>query len=334
MKKFQALSILLFDSMESLQNIGSDVCGNNKALNTNDNLRKIDGNPRISIWDFNPNDNSRQFDRIASSRGGTLLKHRSTGNCLNSHYLPNGGLVNTWTCSAADPDQRFRVDRHLHVSIGNYNLTKRCEVVSLRLTNRCLNVYYRLWNRVKVNFYPCAPNYEDLGQNFNIESLSNGDVQTRVSNTNLCIDSPTRDNGGKANLWECGGNANQRWKINTQPPQSPQSPSSSGHIFLPFKSRQTWYVCQGYNGSHSHQKPFALSLSSGSEFDWTVCLIQGQDYSKRRCNVSSVVKGILVNIRHRFVQSRVSHMIRFGSEFVCDLVYSETTNSQYSRAIG
>jgi hypothetical protein len=177
--------------------------------------------------------------------------------------------------------------------------------------------------------------------------------------TDKCLNAYRRWNGAEAYLWECVGNANQRWKNNTQPPQSLQSPSSSGHIFLPFKSRQTWYIYQGYNGSHSHQKPFALSLSIGSEFDWTVCLIQGQDYSRRRCNVSSVVKGILVNIHHRFVQSRnlrlidsnislvnakiqwlsklgavVSRMIRFGNEIVCDLVYSETTNSQYSRAIG
>lgn len=85
------------------------VVDGNKALNTNNNFGKVDGQPRMSIFDFNSNDPDQQFDRIQGSRGGTLLKHRSTGKCLNAHYLTNGGLVNVWSCNAADPDQNFNI---------------------------------------------------------------------------------------------------------------------------------------------------------------------------------------------------------------------------------
>lgn len=83
--------------------------GVNKALNTNNNFSKIDGNPRMSIWDYNPNDADQQFDRIQGSLGGTLLKHRSTGKCLNAYYVSNGGVVTTWPCDTRDPAQNFNI---------------------------------------------------------------------------------------------------------------------------------------------------------------------------------------------------------------------------------
>ena len=100
-------SALLLSSPVSAETFSID--GSNKALNTNNNFSKIDGNPRLSIWDSNPNDADQQFDRIAGTRGGTLLKQRSTGKCINVHYLYNGGLVNVWTCNPADPDQNLNI---------------------------------------------------------------------------------------------------------------------------------------------------------------------------------------------------------------------------------
>ncbi|MTJ15844.1 MULTISPECIES: RICIN domain-containing protein [unclassified Dolichospermum] len=90
------------------------VDGSNKALNTNNNFRRVDGNPVMSLWDFNSNDRDQQFDRIPGNRGGTLLRHGSTGKCVNSHYLTNGGVLNTWSCDANDPDQNFNI-----ISLGN-----------------------------------------------------------------------------------------------------------------------------------------------------------------------------------------------------------------------
>ncbi|AFW94904.1 ricin B lectin domain-containing protein [Anabaena sp. 90] len=181
------------------------VDGSNKALNTNNNFRKVDGNPVMSLWEFSSTDRDQQFDRISGNRGGTLLRHGSTGKCLNSHYLTNGGVVNTWPCDANDPDQ-----------------------------------------------------------NFNIISLGNGLSQIQRTGTNLCVDSPTRDNGGKIHVWQCDRNSpNQRFRNGTV---TPPPPPPSGQITLPFRSRETWYVCQGYRGSVSHQNSYALDLSVGQDF--------------------------------------------------------------------
>jgi len=81
----------------------------NVALNTNWNFRRIDGNPRMSIWSRNDNDPDQQFDRLPGNRGGILLKQRSTGRCLNAHYLSNGSEINVWSCDANDPDQNWNL---------------------------------------------------------------------------------------------------------------------------------------------------------------------------------------------------------------------------------
>ena len=137
-------SLLIISSSASAENF---VLDGNKALNTNNNFSKIDGNPRLSIWDFSPNDNDQQFDRIGGSRGGTLLKHRSTGKCLNAHYLSNGGLVNTWACNAADPDQNFTITD----LGGGYSQIKRTG------TNLCVDSPTRD-NGGKVHLWECVNN--------------------------------------------------------------------------------------------------------------------------------------------------------------------------------
>jgi cell wall-associated NlpC family hydrolase len=138
--------------------ISNSIGNSNKALNTNRNFRLIDGHPKMSIWTHNINDADQHFDRLQGARGGQLLRHRSTGKCLNA---------------------------------------------------------YRRWNGAEVNVYPCNAN--DPDQNFNVENLSNGDVQIRLSeirnNVRFCIDSPTRNDGGAVTLWQCNSGVNQRFKI-------------------------------------------------------------------------------------------------------------------------
>jgi hypothetical protein len=91
------------------------------ALNTNNNFSRIDNNPRMSIYRLNETDNDQQFDRLSGNRGGTLLKHRSTGKCLNAHYLTQGSQINVWPCDANDADQNWNI-----VDAGNnFNLIKR-----------------------------------------------------------------------------------------------------------------------------------------------------------------------------------------------------------------
>ncbi len=79
------------------------------ALNTNNNFRRIDGQPRMTIWRHNKNDGDQQFERIAQPDGSFLLRHRSTNKCLNAHRLSNGAEMNVWNCNGNDPDQKFRL---------------------------------------------------------------------------------------------------------------------------------------------------------------------------------------------------------------------------------
>jgi len=118
-----------------------------KALNTNWNFRRIDGTPRISIWQRNDGDRDQQFDRLGGNLGGTLLKHVSTGLCLNAHYLWNGAEINLWNCNGNDPDQNFDL-----VDVGNnFNLIRR------RGTNLCVDTPTRN-DAGKVHLWQCDAN--------------------------------------------------------------------------------------------------------------------------------------------------------------------------------
>jgi surface antigen len=119
----------------------------NVALNTNLNFRLIDGNPRMSIYQRNDNDPDQQFDRLPGNRGGILLKHRSTGRCLNAHYLFNGAEINVWSCDPNDPDQNWNLEG---VSDGRI-LIKRTG------TNLCVDTPTRS-NTGKVHLWTCDAN--------------------------------------------------------------------------------------------------------------------------------------------------------------------------------
>lgn len=80
------------------------------ALNTNHSFRLIDGTPRMSLYQHNINDPDQQFDRLSgSSSNSILLRHSSTGKCLNAHYLSNNAEMNVWNCNASDPDQNWNL---------------------------------------------------------------------------------------------------------------------------------------------------------------------------------------------------------------------------------
>ncbi|HEY9702873.1 MAG TPA: ricin-type beta-trefoil lectin domain protein, partial [Allocoleopsis sp.] len=78
------------------------------GLNTNNNFSRIDGQPKMSSWQHNPNDNDQQFDQVRGNRGGMMLKHRSTGKCVNA-YRGNGSEFNVWPCNANDGDQNWNI---------------------------------------------------------------------------------------------------------------------------------------------------------------------------------------------------------------------------------
>ncbi|MEH2155236.1 RICIN domain-containing protein [Nostoc sp.] len=135
------------------------------ALNTNNNFGRIDGTPRMSIYRRNDNDPDQQFDRLPGNRGGILLKHRSTGKCLNAHYLTNGSQINVWSCDANDPDQNWNI-----VGVGNnFNLIKRTG------TNLCIDTPTRD-NQGKVYLWNCDGNNgnQRWKSSISIDQASNG----------------------------------------------------------------------------------------------------------------------------------------------------------------
>lgn len=119
----------------------------NKALNTNYGFRKIDGEPRMSIFQRNDNDPDQQFERLSGNLGGTLLKHRTTGKCLNAHRLFNGAEINVWACNGNDPDQ-------------NWNMLPQGNGVTLiqrRSTNLCVDSPTRT-DTGKIHLWTCDAN--------------------------------------------------------------------------------------------------------------------------------------------------------------------------------
>ncbi|MCC3406624.1 MAG: ricin-type beta-trefoil lectin domain protein [Microcoleus sp. PH2017_10_PVI_O_A] len=84
------------------------------ALNTNNSFRLIEGNPRMSIYQHNSNDPDQQFDISSNGKWGTLLRHRSTGKCLNAHYLADNREINVWPCNGNDVDQNWHLE-----NVGN-----------------------------------------------------------------------------------------------------------------------------------------------------------------------------------------------------------------------
>lgn len=119
----------------------------NMALNTNNKFRRIDGQPRMSLWQLDVNDPDQNFERLPGNRGGVLLRHRSTGNCINAHYLSVGAEFNVWPCNPDDPDQNFVI-----TPLGDgTNLLQRAG------TNLCIDAPNRV-NGGRVHLWECDRN--------------------------------------------------------------------------------------------------------------------------------------------------------------------------------
>jgi hypothetical protein len=118
-----------------------------KALNTNNQFRRIDGQPRMSIYKYNADDLDQKFERLRGTRGGTLLKHRSTGKCLNAHYLRGGAEINVWNCDVNDPDQNFNL-----IHLGN-----QVHLIQRSGTNLCVDSPTRQ-DMGKLHLWTCNSN--------------------------------------------------------------------------------------------------------------------------------------------------------------------------------
>jgi murein DD-endopeptidase MepM/ murein hydrolase activator NlpD len=117
------------------------------ALNTNNSFRLIEGNPRMSLYQHNINDPDQQFDRLPGNLGGTLLRHRSTGKCLNAHAPTHNKEINVWSCNASDPDQNWNLQ-----SVGNGEF-----LISRTGTNFCVQSPTRS-NNGRIDLIPCNSN--------------------------------------------------------------------------------------------------------------------------------------------------------------------------------
>ncbi len=135
------------------------------ALNTNNNFRFIDGNPRMSLYQHNINDPDQQFDSSSKGTWGTLLRQSSTGKCLNGHYLWNGAEINVWPCSAGDRDQNWDL-----LSVGNGEF-----LIRRTGTNFCVDSPTRN-NTGKIQLNTC--NTQSANQRW--KSTATGSNQSRI----------------------------------------------------------------------------------------------------------------------------------------------------------
>jgi hypothetical protein len=128
------------------------------SLNTNNAFAPVDGSPRLSLYAQNNSDPDQIFERITGNKGGTLLKNKTTGKCINAHYPTNNGKVNVCTCDSNDIDQNFDL-----LDQGN-----NIFVLRRTGTNTCINSPQH-YNNGQVFMWDC--NTSDPDQRFTRNGL-------------------------------------------------------------------------------------------------------------------------------------------------------------------
>jgi hypothetical protein len=151
---------------------------NNFAMDTGYHINRINGGgPQMKQWALDSNHPNQNFDQVPGYRGGMLLKHRSTGLCLNAYRASAGSLVNTFNCNPNDPEQNFVMHDH-----GN-----SYRMINLAYTNLCVDSTPQPENRQRVILWYCLPN----GQNHFQRWLSRG--SSAVSNP-VVVNNPVSGN--------------------------------------------------------------------------------------------------------------------------------------------
>lgn len=223
-----------------------------KSLNTNNSFSKIDGEPRISHWMTVPNDPDQDFERIPGNKGGTLLKHKSTGKCMNAYRKFNGAQFNVWGCNLNDPDQNWQVN-----SLGG-------GAVQLKLagTNLCADMSDRN-NGGKTHLWTCDTNNGNQRWQSNAGRNAGG-IFSRVNNAWQIVPGTAFDVaiGGNNSTWVIGSNplpggygiyrwTGSQWQgidggavgIAVDPSGNPWVVNSSGSIFR--RVNNTWQGMPG-----------------------------------------------------------------------------------------
>lgn len=100
--------------------------GFNVSLNTNNGFSLINGNPRMSTWSTNTGDNDQHFDFIGGYSNGWVIKHRTTGKCLNGYNKYEGAPINVSPCNPGHLDQAWHAlgkdNGYLILRLANTNL--------------------------------------------------------------------------------------------------------------------------------------------------------------------------------------------------------------------
>ena len=119
------------------------------ALNTNKYFQKFDTMPVMSSWTKNYSDPDQQFERLKGN-WGEMLKHKSTGGCLNARYLSNNSQMNVWSpCNAGDSDQNW-----IFPDLGNGYFHIKRAATNL---NYCVDMPNRT-NGGRIQMIQCDPN--------------------------------------------------------------------------------------------------------------------------------------------------------------------------------
>ena len=143
------------------------------ALNTNSRFPLKDGHPTLSTYRLNPNDNDQQLDRL----NGNLIRHRSTGKCLNAYRAGVGSIVNVYPCNINDGDQKFSV-----ISVGNNtNLIQRNGTnLCIDMPNRNSSITMKLWNCESSNANQRFVSNAAVANNNPPPQASNPDISIRL----------------------------------------------------------------------------------------------------------------------------------------------------------
>jgi hypothetical protein len=98
-----------------------------------------------------------------------------------------------------------------------------------------------------------------LNQQWKAVDAGSGFVALLPRHVNRCLDVPgaAKNAGVQLQIYDCNQSAAQQFKLTplgyvTTPP---------GRYQIPFAAGQTWYVCQGYNGSPSHTGDKAIDVT-------------------------------------------------------------------------
>jgi murein DD-endopeptidase MepM/ murein hydrolase activator NlpD len=206
----------------------------------------------------------------------------------------NDYKVNSYSADNSD-DWKWKVnDDGLGVSFTRINTNKAFTVFNLNPADLTPIV---AWDYSHNRYSDWNP--EPVGGGYHILHLR--------SKPSQCLNIP----GSRSNVWvttfSCNANdLDQRFKII----EVISDIITPGKITLPFKSGQTWHVCQGYKTpGFSHKNDYGLDLSIGRDFGTNACW--AADGNVSRSANQPVIAPIGGTIRH------VANVPNLYSDLVC-----------------